>query len=87
MEEDRMILTKKWIDQHAPKHGRTSCDDDHLNNHYGGWDGTYRRENGKKDIRIPGCTRCYLLFNVGMNTEDIEFEPVVEVWLKYKEAQ
>jgi hypothetical protein len=31
-----MIITKEWVDQVCPVHGRTSCDDHHLNNRYGG---------------------------------------------------
>lgn len=79
-----MLLTKEQIDQMCPEHGRTSCDDEHLNNHWGGWDGTYRTYDGHKNIRIPRCNRCYLLYNVGLNTDDMEFKPVIEVWLQWQ---
>ena len=80
-----MLITKEWVDKMAPNHGRTSCSDDNLANHYGGWDGTFRTDNGHKMIIIPRCNRCYLLFNIGRHTKDLEFEPVVNVWLQYKE--
>jgi hypothetical protein len=80
-----MILTKEWVDETCPQHGRTSCNDDNLNNRYGGWDGTYRTDNGHKNVRIPRCNRCYLLFNLGLNTEDLEFKPVVEIWLQWQD--
>ena len=80
-----MLITKEWIDQVCPNHGRTSCDDENLNNRFGGWDGTYRTDNGHKDIRNPRCTRCYLLFNEGLNDEDLEFKPVVEVYLSWQD--
>jgi hypothetical protein len=80
-----MIVTKEWVDKISPEHGRTSCDDKELNNAYGGWDRTYDTNTGRKNIRVPRCARCYLLDSIGCDTKDLEFEPVVEVWLRYKD--
>jgi hypothetical protein len=80
-----MIIERLWIDEVCPEHGRTSCDDINLSNAYGGWDGTYRTDNGHKNIRVPRCNRCYLLANEGFDTNDIEFKPVVEIWLQWQD--
>jgi hypothetical protein len=79
-----MLITEEYVDKIAPSHGRTSCNDINRNNAYGGWDNTYNSKTGAKNILIPRCTRCYLLDSIGCDTMDLEFEPVVEVWLRYK---
>jgi hypothetical protein len=82
-----MIITKDWVDQFCPDHDRTSCSDDNLSNAHGGWTGYYSRKTGKKEIQYPRCSRCYLLDNIGMNTDDLEFKPYVEVYLRYREKE
>ena len=69
-----MTLTKEFVDQITPEHGRTSCSDSDLSNSYGGWDGTYDPKTGDKKIRWPRCTRCYLLSNIGEDTENLDFK-------------
>jgi hypothetical protein len=78
-----MIINREWIDTVCPEHSRTSCDDDNLNNSCGGWTGYYDRKTGKKEINYPRCSRCYLLNNVGMEIDDLEFIPEVVVYLYY----
>jgi hypothetical protein len=78
-----MIITKSWVDLVCPKHERTSCDDQYLANHYGGWNGRYDSYTGKKEIQFPRCARCYLLDNIGTDTESLEFTPEVKVTLLY----
>lgn len=68
-----MKLTQEVIDIIAPNHGRTSCSDERIINGYGGWSGKYDRDTGHKEIRVPRCTRCYLLNNLGEDVESLEF--------------
>lgn len=77
-------ITKEWIDTHCPNHCRTSCSDDNLNNSYGGWNGLYNRNTGERDINYPRCNRCYLLDNIGMNPNDLEFKITTEIYLEWK---
>lgn len=79
-----MIITKEWIDCVAPKHGRTSCNDEDLGNATGGWNGFYDRNTGKKEIHFPRCNRCYLLSVLGEDTDTLEFEVEVGVSLTYR---
>lgn len=79
-----MILTREEIDRIAPTHGRTSCNDDHRINSFGGWEGKYDVDTGKKDIRYPRCNRCYLLDHLDANTDDLDFEVIVDVRLVWK---
>lgn len=79
-----MIITREWVDQLCPDHDRTSCSDDNLSNAYGGWSGYYSRTTGKKEIQHPRCRRCYLLDNIGMNTDYLEFDIEVNICLSYK---
>jgi len=80
-----MILTKGVIDRLAPTHLRTSCNDDNLINGFGGWDGKYDVNTGKKDVRYPRCVRCYLLRNIYMDTDGMDFEIITDVRLVWKE--
>jgi hypothetical protein len=80
-----MIITREWVDQVCPNHSRTSCNDENLNNAYGGWTGYYDRKTGKKEIIHPRCNRCYLLDNLGGDSRFLQFEPIVEVRLMYRE--
>jgi hypothetical protein len=79
-----MIITKEWVDIVTPNHGRTSCDDNNLANSFGGWNGKYNRNTGKKEIDYPRCNRCYLLDHIGENTEDLEFEITPTISLSFK---
>lgn len=79
-----MIITREWADQFCPKHDRTSCSDNNISNANGGWTGYYDRKTGKKEIRHPRCVRCYLLDNIGMNIDDLEFNININVQLSYK---
>lgn len=71
-----MILTQEAIDIISPHHQRTSCNDDNLNNAYGGWKKSYGYDSktGKKNISYPGCIRCYLMHNIGYESLNLEFE-------------
>jgi hypothetical protein len=66
-------VTKELVDLLVPGHDRTSCNDDNLNNSYGGWTGKYDENTGEKVVKIPRCARCYFLDNLGTNFEDLEF--------------
>lgn len=80
-------LTREKIDQLCPEHGRTSCDDNNtMSNGHGGWDGYYSRETGKKEIRIPRCTRCYLLEHEGEQSDELDFEIEVKVNLIWRDT-
>jgi len=79
-----MILTREFVDTFAPRHERTSCSDDNLENRFGGWDGHYEPGTGRKSIRYPRCNRCYLLDHVGDETDNMEFEIEVRLFLKEK---
>jgi hypothetical protein len=79
-----MLINKEWIDKICPKHGRTSCNDKEIYNGFGGWNGKYDVDTGAKIIKYPRCNRCYLLDNIGMDTEDLEFEIYTETTLSYK---
>ena len=78
----KMILTKEYIDTIAPIHSRTSCNDNSLNNAYGGWNGKYDPNTGKKEIIYPRCSRCYLLNNIGLDTESLNFK--IDIWVNLK---
>jgi len=78
-----MIITKEVIDILAPKHGRTSCSDENLSNAYGGWTGKYDVDTGRKKIIYPRCNRCYLIDNIGMEMDNIEFK--FELFISHKE--
>jgi len=79
--EMRGQVTRKWVDTFVPEHSRTSCDDDNLNNAYGGFTGKYDENTGEKVVRFPRCVRCYLLDSVGCYFQDLEFKVNVEVYL------
>ena len=80
-----MIITREAVDILAPTHSRTSCNDNNLANASGGWTGYYERETGKKEITYPRCNRCYLLDNIGMNTNMLSFRIEPFLNLTYKE--
>lgn len=80
-----MKITKELVDSLFPRHGRTSCSDDNLTNGFGGWDGKYCPDTGKKEIRYPRCGRCYLLRHLGEDSRDMEFDWRVDVTLRFKE--
>lgn len=79
-----MVITQDWVDTVCPEHGRTSCSDDNLSNRHGGWTGYFSRKTGAKEIRIPRCNRCYLMDNIGMDTDDLEFRIFIDVSLVWK---
>lgn len=78
-----MIITQEIIDFIAPAHGRTSCNDNDIANAYGGWTGEYSMVTGRKDVIHPRCTRCYLMKNVGVDSDDLEFS--INCALEFKE--
>jgi hypothetical protein len=82
-----MIITQEWINIITPKHGRTSCCDEDLSNRFGGWNGYYDRHTGKKEIKSPRCVRCYLMDNIGIDTESLEFEISTEVFLTWRDKE
>lgn len=77
------ILTQELVDILVPKHGRTSCSDSNICNGSGGWEGKYNTDTGKKEIRYPRCTRCYLLNNVGCKLSSMAFS--LSVSLDYRQ--
>jgi hypothetical protein len=77
-----MVITREVVDILASRHGRTSCNDNNLANASGGWTGYYERETGKKEITYPRCNRCYLLDNIGMDTNSLAFN--IEILLSFK---
>jgi len=80
-----MEITLEWINTFVPNHERTSCSDDNPNgNQYGGWDGTFNRESGKKNVRYPRCNRCYLLSHIDEDTKDLDFDVDLSVTLVSK---
>lgn len=79
-----MLITKEYVDELVPKHTRTSCSDSNISNAYGGWNGRYCEKTGRKKIIHPRCNRCYLLDNIGIDTDDLEFKIVRDVFLEYK---
>jgi len=80
-----MILSKEIIDHIAPTHGRTSCSDDNLNNSYGGWNGKFDPDTGKKVINFPRCSRCYLMDNIGLDSESLAFKLDIVVYLNWND--
>lgn len=81
-----MLITKEWVDKVCPNHSRKSCSDNDLSNSFGGWNGRYLPGTGEKKIIHPRCSRCYLLDNVENNTDDLDFEVIVDVFLVYKRS-
>jgi hypothetical protein len=79
------VITKDWVDDVAPTHGRTSCSDADLANASGGWTGEFDVRTGKKKIDYPRCSRCYLLDHVGERIDSLDFEVRVAVALDWKE--
>lgn len=79
-----MVITREWVDIVCPEHGRTSCNDQNLNNSYGGWDGKFNPDTGRKVIHYPRCHRCYLLDNIGADTDKLEFHVSVDIDLTWK---
>lgn len=78
-----MNLTREIVDVVAGEHGRTSCSDKDLANSFGGWSGKYSPETGAKVIMYPRCNRCYLLANLGCDTNDLEFKMETSlVWVE-----
>lgn len=71
-----MIITKEFVDVVAPKHGRTSCTDEDLNN----------SDIDIEDIIVLGqvvdrrirhyyrCDRCFMLSLIGCDTKDLTFD-------------
>lgn len=78
-----MTITIDFVNAVASEHSRTSCDDNNLTNSYGGWDGKYDPNTGKKLIRFPRCNRCYLLSHVGESVSSLDFK--LDLCLDYKE--
>ncbi len=77
------IITIDVVNAIAPEHGRTSCSDEDRANAYGGWNGKYNPDTGKKQISYPRCIRCFLLEHLGEDLNDLEFE--LSVCLEYKD--
>ena len=80
-----MKITREWVNIVTPEHERTSCSDDNLYNASGGWEGKYNPNTGKKVIYYPRCNRCYLLDNVGLDLEVLDFAVTVHVELLWKD--
>jgi hypothetical protein len=85
-------ITKEWVDIVTPKHGRTSCDEasPFIN-------GSYRIEDvvfkgvviERKVESYVRCLRCYLLDNLGSDTEHLDFKitPTIELELKQPDVE
>ena len=79
-----MKITKEWVDQITPEHGRTSCLDENLSNGYGAILPTFDTHTGLHEVRHPRCNRCYLLNNIDCDTDDLDFDLRVTVSLEPK---
>ena len=71
-----MIITREFVDCVCPKHGRTSCSDEDLNN--SDLDIEYIVVLGQViDGRIRHlyrCDRCFMLSLVGCDTKELTFD-------------
>ena len=79
-----MKITKEWVDQITPEHDRISCSDENMSNGYGSILPSFDIHTGLHEVRYPRCNRCYLLDNIGCDTDDLDFKIRVDVILKPK---
>lgn len=67
-------ITKALVDIICPNHGRTSCDDECLQNRF--YEIKYEKIQGvvvsKNWEQFPRCNRCFLLDNIGADTENVD---------------
>lgn len=73
-----MLITEELLEIVCPEHSRTSCSDSNLSNYYDS-------KTGNKDVRWPRYNRCYLMHNLGEDTEDLEFKVSFSVDLEWRD--